>query len=217
MIVPVSRSAWRAPQSRRMTSEPTHPERATVPAEAALLTRVLAGDRAALVEIHDRYHPVIHRFVSLQVADPDLAADLTSDVFVRFLEAIDGPRPPQTTLQGWLFGVAKNVVRGHYRRVYRHPEVGLDDALVGSAGHGGDHDGELDTAVARDEERIALADAMQALTEEQQQVLALRYGAGLPILEAAEAMGRTAGAVKQLQARAVAALARQMTQRTASV
>lgn len=214
MIVPVSRSAWRAPQSRRMTSEPTHPERAAVPAEAALLTRVLAGDRAALIEIHDRYHPVIHRFVSLQVADPDLAADLTSDVFVRFLEAIDGPRPPQTTLQGWLFGVAKNVVRGHYRRVYRHPEVGLDDIV---AGNDEDPLGDLDTAIARDEERIALADAMQALTEEQQQVLALRYGAGLPILEAAEAMGRTAGAVKQLQARAVAALARQMTQRTASV
>lgn len=214
MIVPVSPSAWRAPQSRRMMREPTHPERAAAPAEAALLARVLAGDRAALVEIHDRHYPAVHRFVSLQVADPDLAADLTSDVFVRFLEAIDGPRPPQTTLQGWLFGVAKNVVRGHYRRVYRHPEVGLDDA---AAGNDEDPDGDLDMAVARDEERVALAEAMQALTDEQQQVLALRYGAGLPILEAAETMGKTAGAVKQLQARAVAALARQMTQRTERV
>lgn len=210
MIVPVSPSAWRAPQSRRMMRNPTHPERGAVPAEAALMMRVLAGDRPALVEIHDRYYPAVYRFVSLQVADPDLAADLTSDVFVRFLEAITGPNPPQSTLKGWLFGVAKNVVRGHYRQVYRHPEVGLEEDVDSD-------DAELDAAVTRDEERAALADAMSALTEEQQHVLALRYGAGLPILEAAETMGKTAGAVKQLQARAVAALARQMTQRTASV
>lgn len=182
---------------------------APTPADAALLERVLAGDRAALAAVHDRYHAAIFRFVSLRVADPELAADLTSEVFVRLLDAIRGPRPPESTLQGWLFGVARNVVRGHHRQRYRHPEVALDDGLPAGGG-------DLDESAARSEARSALSDALRSLTDEQQQVLALRYGAGLPIAEAAEAMGRSAGAIKQLQARAVAALARQMTQRTAS-
>lgn len=187
----------------------THAEATAPPAESALLERVVGGDRAALVEIHERYHGAIYRFVSLQVDDPDVAADLTSDVFVRFLDAIGGDRPPQTTLRGWLFGVAKNVVRGHYRTAYRRPVVALDEALVGDGG-------DLDDSVTDDEDRAALAEAMRTLTEEQQQVLALRYGAGMPILDTAATMGKTVGSIKQLQARAVAALARQMTQRTAS-
>lgn len=187
----------------------THADATAPPAESALLERVVGGDRGALVEIHERYHAAIYRFVCLQVGDPDVAADLTSDVFVRFLDAISGDRPPQNTLRGWLFGVAKNVVRGHYRTAYRRPVVALEESFVGDGG-------DLDDRMTDDEDRVALADAMRTLTDEQQQVLALRYGAGMPILDTAATMGKTVGSIKQLQARAVAALARQMTQRTAS-
>lgn len=190
----------------------THADATAPPAESALLERVVGGDRGALVAIHERYHPAIYRFICLQVGDPDVAADLTSDVFVAFLDAIDGDRTPQTTLRGWLFGVAKNVVRGHYRTAYRRPVVALDESYAGDGGDAGD----LDDPVTRDEDRTALAEAMRTLTDEQQQVLALRYGAGMPILDTAATMGKTVGSIKQLQARAVAALARQMTQRTAS-
>lgn len=203
---PIPRWMGLAPQFGWMMTDGPQLERATATAEDALLARVQAGDRAALVEIHDRFHARIFRFVALQVADGDVAADLTSEVFVRFLDALDGPRAPRSSLQGWLFGVARNVVNMHHRQRYRHPEVAIDEALPA--------EGDLDDAVADVDDRAALAAALAALTDEQQQVLALRYGSGLPIAEAAAAMGKSDGAIKQLQARAVAALARQMTQRT---
>ncbi len=63
-----------------------------------------------------------------------------------------------------------------------------------------------EASLAREDLRRAVAD----LTEEQQNVIALRFGHELPIQEVARALGKTEGAIKQLQARAIAALARKM-------
>ncbi len=59
-------------------------------------------------------------------------------------------------------------------------------------------------------EREELRQAVLSLTEEQQHVIALRFGQEMPIQEVARMMGKTEGAIKQLQARAIAALARQI-------
>ncbi|RIL09047.1 RNA polymerase subunit sigma-70 [bacterium] len=171
--------------------------------ERDLLERATRLDQAALAEIHDRYYEPLLRYVAFRVPDRETAEDLTGDVFLRFLDALRGPRPPSTTLRGWLYGVAFHVVQDHFRKRYRADVVALDERLAGPAATES-----VDDALAARHARTALARAMGKLTEEQQHVIALRFGSAQPIQAVADALGKSEGAVKQMQARAVAALAR---------
>jgi RNA polymerase sigma-70 factor (ECF subfamily) len=133
-----------------------------------------------------------------------VAEDLTSEVFTRLLSALRDKNAPQNTLRGWLYGVAARVVSDHHRRHYRAPEVELDEALMS-------RDAGPAEIVEKMLARADLKQAMTELTDEQQHVLALRFGYDMPIQEVARMLGKTEGAIKQLQARAVAALARKLT------
>jgi RNA polymerase sigma-70 factor (ECF subfamily) len=173
----------------------------TVQDEVALLARARQFDTEALAQIHDSYYGPIFRYVAFRVSDRDSAEDLTSDVFMRFLSALRQRNPPSTTLRGWLYAVAANVVSDHLRKRYRAPQVELDEAIVSREAGPAEV---VEAALARED----LRQAMAGLTEEQQHVIALRFGHELPIQEVARTIGKTEGAVKQLQARAIAALAR---------
>lgn len=169
--------------------------------EVALLARARQFDTEALAQIHDSYYGPIFRYVAFRVSDRDSAEDLTSDVFMRFLSALRQRNPPSTTLRGWLYAVAANVVSDHLRKRYRAPQVELDEAIVSREAGPAEV---VEAALTRED----LRQAMAGLTEEQQHVIALRFGHELPIQEVARTIGKTEGAVKQLQARAIAALAR---------
>jgi RNA polymerase sigma-70 factor (ECF subfamily) len=171
--------------------------------ELALLDRARTLDPDALAEIHNTYYVPIFRYVAFRVGDRDLAEDLTSDIFTRLLSALRDRTAPRNTLRGWLYGVAARVVSDHFRRLYRHQQLALSESMAsGEAGPA-----ETVEAVLT---REALKQAMTELTEEQQNVIALRFGFDMPIQDVAQTLGKSEGAVKQLQARAIAALARQL-------
>ncbi len=171
--------------------------------ELTLLARARQLDPEALARIHDTYYVPIFRYVAFRVGDHTTAEDLTSEVFTRLLAALRDKRAPQNTLRGWLYGVAARVVSDHHRATYRTPQVELDEALVS-----GDHDPA--DIVDRKMTQESVLRAMQDLTEEQRHVLSLRFGSDMPIQDVARVLGKSEGAVKQLQARAVAALARKL-------
>jgi RNA polymerase sigma-70 factor (ECF subfamily) len=171
--------------------------------EAALLARARQFDTEALAQIHDDYYGPLFRYVAFRVGDRETAEDLASEVFTRFLSALRQRNPPSTTLRGWLYAVAANVVSDHLRQRYRAPHVELHEALPS---HEAGPAEVVEAALAREDLKQAMAD----LTEEQQHVIALRFGHELPIQEVARTIGKTEGAVKQLQARAIAALARKL-------
>jgi len=179
---------------------------AIVQDEFALLARARKLDPDALTEIHDTYYAPIFRYVAFRVGDRDTAEDLTSEVFTRLLGALRGRHAPQTTLRGWLYGVAARVVSDHHRKHYRAPQVELDESIVSREA---DPSETIDAMLTRDHLRRAMAD----LTEEHRDVIALRFGREMPIREIAQTLGKSEGAVKQLQARAIAALARKMAPR----
>lgn len=182
----------------------THPSfHADQADDLRLLERARRLDAEALSLIHRQYYDPLFRYVAFRVADRETAEDLTSDVFVRLVDALHSGAAPQQSLRGWLFGVAFRVVQDHYRRGYRAPEVALDDEFE-APGH------DLDEVLDEEAFRARLAEELGQLTDEQQSVLAMRFGAGLPIRRVAEALGKTEGAVKQLQARAVATLGRRL-------
>ena len=176
--------------------------------ELALLARARRLDPDALAAIHDTFYAPIFRYVAFRVNDRYTAEDLTSEVFTRLLSALRDKNAPQNTLRGWLYGVAARVVSDYHRKHYRTPQVELDESMVSpDAGPAED----VEALLTREDLKQAIAE----LTEEQQNVIALRFGYDMPIQEVARNMGKSEGAVKQLQARAIAALARKMPPRVA--
>jgi RNA polymerase sigma-70 factor (ECF subfamily) len=141
--------------------------------------------------------------VAFRVSDRDVAEDLTSEIFMRFLSALRERTAPSSTLRGWLYSVAAHVVSDHHRKQYRAEHLALDESIASREAEPAEV---AEAALTRED----LKRAMSGLTEEQQNVIALRFGYELPIQEVARTMGKTEGAIKQLQARAIAALARKM-------
>lgn len=175
--------------------------------EFELLARARRLDADALALIHDQYYPLIFRYIAFRTGDRQAAEDLASDVFTRFLGALRERSAPQKTLRGWLFGVAAHITMDYHRAHYRSRQVDLDDDL---ASDDNDPDDLLDLNIQSERLREAVAE----LTEEQQNVIGLRFGQSLPIHDVARMMGKSEGAVKQLQARALAMLARRLSSRS---
>jgi RNA polymerase sigma-70 factor (ECF subfamily) len=179
-------------------------ERATnVQDELILLNRARALDPEALAEIHDQYYAPIFRYIAFRVSDHQMAEDLTSEVFTRLLSALRDRHAPQNTIRGWLYGAASIVVKEHYRQQKRAQHTELDESLANDMAT-------PDQAVESKMLRERVKDALTELTEEQQNVLALRYGYELSIREVADTMNKSEGSIKQLRARALATLSRML-------
>jgi RNA polymerase sigma-70 factor (ECF subfamily) len=167
--------------------------------DLTLLTRAQSHDQDALAEIHDRYYDRIYRYLSFRVGDPETAEDLTSDVFIRFLTAIRERSRPPNSLRGWLYGTASNVLKEHYRAQKRQAAEELPETLAGT------EPGPERWLESR-QQRMRLQSAISTLTDDQQTVLALRFGYDMPIRDVAETVNKSEGSVKMLQARAIMAL-----------
>jgi len=170
-----------------------------------LLARARQLDPEALAEIHDTYYPIIFRHISFRVSDTQAAEDLTSEVFIRLLAALRDRHAPQDSLSGWLYRVAAHVVADYHRRGYRATQVELDETMPS-------HDSGPLEMVESQMVNERLRDAIKDLTDDQQMALDLRFGQGRSIRQTAAAMGKTEGSVKQLQARALAMLAKRLSE-----
>lgn len=161
-----------------------------------LLEQARELNGVALAEIYDRHSESIYRYLYRMLGDGDLAEDLTSEVFVKLLQALNSPRAPRKQLRGWLYRVAHNLAMDHFRQQAKRRALELSEDLVASG----------DSPSAKLERRQNLHElrtVMSQLTPSQQQVLLLRFGEGLPIAEVGQVMGKSVGAVKLLQYRAV--------------
>ena len=177
----------------RQSSPPLDPLAAPGEADAALVARALV-DREAFAPLYLRYVEEIARFCYLRLRDRDAARDATQQVFVRALAGLSRYRETGQ-FRAWLYTIARNVLadaaRGH------RPSLALDDALeIVDPGLGPD-----EQAAAAIDQRALLA-ALARLPDDQRTAIELRL-AGLNGPEAAAAMGRSYGAIKMLQLRAM--------------
>jgi RNA polymerase sigma-70 factor (ECF subfamily) len=160
-------------------------------------------DSQSIGAIYDRYFPEVYRYVYYRISDESTAEDIASDVFVRLMDAARKKQGPQTNLRGWLIATASNAVNDHHRKHYRRPVEALSESM---ADHGPSVHAEIDS---REQNRLVQG-AMAQLTDEQQHVLALRFGQGYSIEETAALLKKNINAVKALQFRALASLQRQI-------
>jgi RNA polymerase sigma-70 factor, ECF subfamily len=174
------------------------------PEQQALLERASQCDPAALAALYDQYVERIYSYIYHRVGQVELAEDLTGQVFMRMLEAVRAGQSWRSSFSGWLYRIAHNLVIDHYRRRGRATFVDIDDVTAPS-----EH-GEPLASVEALLESERLRQALGKVTEEQAQVVTLRFLEDLSIAETAEIMGKTEGAIKALQYRAVLALRRVM-------
>jgi RNA polymerase sigma-70 factor (ECF subfamily) len=160
-------------------------------------------DPEAITSIHGRYFSIVYRFARYRLSDDVLAEDVTAETFTRLLEYTHRGRGPRTNVRGWLMRTAANLVNDYYRAAYNRPTVELPEALP-SEGPG--PAGQFESS----EENRRLHEALGTLTDEQANVLALRFGSGFSLAETADAMGKNANAIKALQFRAIGALRREL-------
>jgi RNA polymerase sigma-70 factor (ECF subfamily) len=168
-----------------------------------LVARAQQGDLGAFGSIFDTYHVSVYRFVASRVGNPSDAEDLTQLVFVKALEALPRYTARGVPFGGWLFRLARNAVIDFVRT--RREPVELEAAT-----NRANEDAGPEAVAAIRDDLDAVAAALKELTEDQRQVIALRFFAGLSAREAAEAMGRQEGTIRGLQFRAIGALRRSL-------
>ncbi len=166
-----------------------------------LVKRAQKGEQAAFAEIYELYQPAVFRYVYYRVADVATAEDLTSTVFTRLVEKIDSYRHRGRPLLAWIYTIARNAVLDHHRRTSRSKLVPLDERLL-------DDSSDVELAVQRRLTKGRLAAAMSELTEDQRQVVMLRFIEGMSCKEVGRMLDKSTGAIKALQHRGLAALAR---------
>ncbi len=174
--------------------------------EAAIQRLVAAtkeGDAEAFGQLFDHYSEPVYRYIASRVQRPADAEDLTQIVFVKALEALPRYEPRGIPFGGWLFRLARNTIIDHVRT--RRDHTGLDELAERSAGERGPEE-----LVAVKQQIETVGAALRALTDEQRDVIALRFFAGLSTREAAAAMGKREGTIRGLQFRAIGALRRQL-------
>jgi RNA polymerase sigma-70 factor (ECF subfamily) len=168
-----------------------------------LVVEAQQGDPYAFGRIFDEYSGSIYRFVASRVGRPSDAEDLTQQIFVKALEALPRYEVRGIPFGGWLFKLARNAIIDQARtNRYQFALDAAEDRPTDEAGP---------EAVAELRDDIeAVAKALTDLTEDQREVIELRFFAGLSARETAYAMGRQEGTVRGLQFRAIASLRRSL-------
>lgn len=169
--------------------------------EQRLLARARRGDGDAFAALYRAHLGPIYRYIAHRVQDARLAEDLTGDVFMRALEALPSYEERGRPFLAWLYRIAHARVIDHYRQTGRRPQTPLADAPPLAA------EDDLDQEMLRRGAAKALRAAIAALTEDQQQVIILRFIEGCSIERAAQIMGKQPNAIKALQFRALRTLA----------
>lgn len=170
--------------------------------EQRLLASASQGNSEAFASLYRENVQVIYRYIYHRVNDSQLAEDLTGDVFTRALKSIKGYQDQGKPFIAWLYRIAHARVVDHYRRTGRRPdEQDIDDVPVAINPN-------MDERMMRRHAARTLRTAIAELTDEQQQVIVLRFIEGHRIETVAEMMDKNANAIKALQHRALRSLAR---------
>src|ERR1051325_6921588 len=177
--------------------------------EPQLVRNAKTGNSEAFGQLYDAYLERIYRFVYFRVEDQQTAEDITSQVFLKAWENLGRFQIGGTPFLAWLYTIAHNAVIDHYRT--RKVTAALEDVRLSDPGHAEAVENEIDLNA----EMKVIKEALQALTDDQQKVLTLRFIEGMSNNEIALHLGKREGAIRALQMRGLQALAKQLEEKMA--
>jgi RNA polymerase sigma-70 factor (ECF subfamily) len=179
-------------------------------AEERRLIEAAQSDPARFADVYENYFTLVYAYVARRVRNRDEAEDLTAEVFRKALASLPRFKWRGAPFAAWLFRIASNIIADRAKRVAKEVNsepsltVGLlpraaSDLASGSASAGASQQRDLEDS----ERRALLFRLVDELAEDQCRVLVMRFAEEKSIREIAEALGRSEGAVKQLQFRAL--------------
>jgi RNA polymerase sigma-70 factor (ECF subfamily) len=172
----------------------------------ALVERAQAGDRDALEELYLVHFDRIYSYLHMSVGNRHDAEDLTTQTFLKMLESIGKFRFQSAPFSAWLFRIAHNLAMDHFRAARRwQPEEEVPEPV-------GDAEPSAEAQALQLIGRQSMLELIEDLSPEQQQVLTLKFVFNFPNAEVATILGKTEGAIKSLQHRALFSLQKQITQ-----
>src|SRR3954462_15605942 len=165
-----------------------------------LVERAQAGDRDALEELYLLHFDRIYSYLHMSVGNRHDAEDLTTLTFLKMLESIKRFRWQSVPFSAWLFRIAHNLAMDHFRAAKRvQPEEEVPEPI-------GSEQLSAEIEAMRSIGRQSMLQMIEDLSPEQQQVLTLKFVFNFGNGEVASILGKTEGAVKSLQHRALASL-----------
>ncbi len=171
----------------------------------ALVELARGGDTEAFGLLYDHYQPSVYRFLYYRTRSQPLAEDLTSETFFRALRSMAGFRWQGKDFGAWLMTIARNLATDHFKAGRTRLELTTEDMGLHDDATEGPEDAVL-AGLTSD----ALLQALARLPDEQRDCLVMRFLQCMSIAETAAVLGRSDGAVKQLQLRGVRNLAKLM-------
>src|SRR6186997_1685964 len=176
-------------------------ERGTI---ESLVERAQSGDRDALEDLYLEHFDRIYSYLHMTVGNRHDAEDLTTQTFLRMLESIGKFRWGAAPFSAWLFRIAHNLAMDHFRSRRRWQPEEEPPEPPGSEERSAED--EAFRAIGQE----SMFELIESLSEDQQQVLTLKFAFDFSNAEVGTILGKSEGAVKSLQHRALGALQRQL-------
>ena len=172
-----------------------------------LVERAQQADRSALEELYLIHIDRIYSYLHMSVGNRHDAEDLTTQTFLKMLESIGRFRWRSAPFSAWLFRIAHNLAMDHFRARRRwQPEEEVPEPQ-------GSEEPSAELEAMQSIGRQSMLELIEQLSPEQQQVLTLKFVFNFPNADVATILGKTEGAVKSLQHRALGSLQKQIAQR----
>ena len=172
--------------------------------EEYILNKAIKGEQEAFTQLYDLYFDRIYKYMYFRMKKQSEAEDLTQEVFIKALKGISSYKIGATPFSSWLYRIAHNQVIDHIRKNEKHQSVSLDEVTSLAA------DSDPVEETERQMEIDELTAAIARLPAAQQEVISLRFIAGLPISDVAKISGKSEGTVKALQFNATMSLRKLM-------
>ena len=159
-------------------------------------TETRRRNEAVLASLYEEYYDRIAHYAYVRIGDRTEAEDIAGEVFLKALESLDSYKERGVPMQAWLFRIAHNLVVDHLRKTAKRRVVPLDTVVV----EGGS---DPVTIAQKNIELERVTKAMEQLTQEQREVLRLRFFGGLTSKEAGSVLNKSDGAVREMQRAAI--------------
>jgi len=159
---------------------------------------------AMIGSLYEEYYDRIVRYIFVRIGDQSEAENLGGDVFLRALRSLDSYRGRKEQMRAWLFKVAHNLVVDYVRKMSKRKHVSIDEMEIP------DDRLNIDEIVEKKLEVERLSIALKQLTPAQREVISLRFFSGLSSAEVGKMLGKSSGAVREMQRAAVETLRKQM-------
>jgi RNA polymerase sigma-70 factor (ECF subfamily) len=161
-----------------------------------ILIAAAQHDRSHFAELYEHNFDRVYAFIARRAASREEAQDLTAEVFHQALASLQSFKWQGAPFIAWLYGIAANVLAAHWHKMGRNPEQLAEDWERGGSD-------EI-------ERRAMLAELVESLLPDQRTVIVGRFIEQRSVREVAQELGRSEGAVKQLQLRALENLREKM-------